>query len=264
MNSLPSEIWGEIAGRCDSEGVRKLARTCQAMSRSEYIRKAAAKRLKEDLTIFMCQRKKFANGLVWFVRRFPEIFDYEFYLATRPEYDVEVVRHFREIPWREISVLARYNSIVLEVYQDELTPRDWWEISRYNYHPYDDSYLERWQEKLDWDRISEHMNLSVKSLKRFQKRINWTLFSRNVFLRADHVNAFANKLDWNVISRRDDVGWMDVKWIGKLNIWVSPIWAHFERKLREHRERRAEMVKLGLSLAVVWSCMMVARTLLKS
>ena len=65
--------------------------------------------------------------------------------------------------------------------------------------------LEKYQDKVNWDGISENHNISwtIPMIQKFQKKINWNLFSKKVTketLTITVLETFKDKWDWNELS----------------------------------------------------------------
>jgi hypothetical protein len=67
-----------------------------------------------------------------------------------------------------------------EFMQNMTMEEAWKELSR-EYH-WSESLLEKFQNKVNWDGISENRNIcwTIPMIQKFQKMINWDLFSKNV------------------------------------------------------------------------------------
>ena len=68
-----------------------------------------------------------------------------------------------------------------------------------------ETLLEKYQDKVDWDEISENGNIcwTIPMIQKFQKKINWNLFSKNITkesLTMAVLETFKDKWDWNELS----------------------------------------------------------------
>ena len=68
-----------------------------------------------------------------------------------------------------------------------------------------ETLLEKCQDKVDWDEISENQNIiwTIPMLRKFQKRVNWEKLSAyidNDLLSENMIEAFKNQWNWNKLS----------------------------------------------------------------
>ncbi len=76
---------------------------------------------------------------------------------------------------------------------------DWNLISQYP--KLSESFIREFQEKIDWDRISKYQKLSENFIKEFQEKINWYEISCSQKLSENFIREFQEKLNWYLISK---------------------------------------------------------------
>ena len=128
--------------------------------------------------------------------------------------------------------------------------------------------LEKYQDKLDWDEISENGNIlwTVDGVKKFGRRINWAEFSYrcpDAFICEATLREFRDKWDWKRISDRDVVynNWDlldkfadDIDWASVITNWNIEKPEEFLNKFQS----RIPMAKLQDSR--LWDAMVDKRT----
>ena len=90
-----------------------------------------------------------------------------------------------------------------EFMQNIATEEAWKELSS-NFN-WSETTLEKYQDKVDWDEISENRNIrwTIPMIQKFQKKINWDKFSdyadENI-LSESYLDAFKEKWNWRNLS----------------------------------------------------------------
>lgn len=75
---------------------------------------------------------------------------------------------------------------------------DWNSISKRNLT---DDFIEEFQEKLNWDLLSQLHTLSRSFIKKYMNILNWKCVSMNKSLTDELIYIYKDKLDWRTISR---------------------------------------------------------------
>ena len=95
-----------------------------------------------------------------------------------------------------------------EFMQNIATEEAWKELSS-NFN-WSETVLEKYQDKVDWDEISENRNIrwTIPMIQKFQKKINWDKFSdyadENI-LTERVIEAFKEKWNWHNLSNNGNV-----------------------------------------------------------
>ena len=84
----------------------------------------------------------------------------------------------------------------------------WKELS--NEFNWSETFLEKYQDKVDWNVISENMHIrwTVSMIQKFKNRINWDKFSEALdeeVLTENVIEAFKDKWDWHTLSANSGV-----------------------------------------------------------
>ena len=92
--------------------------------------------------------------------------------------------------------------------QRALTKEAWKEL--FSYFEWTESMLEKYQDKVDWDKISENENVrwTIPMIQKFQKKINWDKFSEYAsenILTERFIEAFKDKWNWHYLSQNSNV-----------------------------------------------------------
>lgn len=95
-----------------------------------------------------------------------------------------------------------------EFMQNIATDEAWKELS--SSFNWSEALLEKYQEKVNWDEISENRNIrwTIPMIQKFQKKLNWERFSEYAdenILTESFIEAFKDKWDWNKLSGNDNV-----------------------------------------------------------
>jgi hypothetical protein len=95
-----------------------------------------------------------------------------------------------------------------EFMQNIATEEAWKELSS-NFN-WSETTLEKYQDKVDWDEISENRNIrwTIPMIQKFQKRINWDKFSdyadENI-LTESVIETFKEKWNWHNLSDNNNL-----------------------------------------------------------
>lgn len=95
-----------------------------------------------------------------------------------------------------------------EFMQNIATEEAWKELSS-NFR-WSETTLEKYQDKVDWDEISENRNIrwTIPMIQKFQKKINWDKFSEYAsenILTERFIEAFKDKWNWYTLSQNDNL-----------------------------------------------------------
>jgi hypothetical protein len=99
-----------------------------------------------------------------------------------------------------------------EFMQNIATEEAWKELSS-NFN-WSETTLEKYQDKVDWDEISENRNIrwTIPMIQKFQKKINWDKFSdyadENI-LSESYLDAFKEKWNWRNLSNNSSINLTD-------------------------------------------------------
>ena len=95
-----------------------------------------------------------------------------------------------------------------EFMQNIATEEAWKELS--SNFKWSETTLEKYQDKVDWDEISENRNIrwTIPMIQKFQKKINWDKFSEYAsenILTERFIEAFKDKWNWHTLSQNDNL-----------------------------------------------------------
>lgn len=87
--------------------------------------------------------------------------------------------------------------------QRALAKEAWKEL--FSYFEWTESMLEKYQDKVDWDKISENENVrwTIPMIQKFQNKINWDIFSESInpeLLNEKLIGEFQDKWNWQKLS----------------------------------------------------------------
>ena len=90
-----------------------------------------------------------------------------------------------------------------EFMQNIATEGAWKELS--SEFGWNDALLEKYQDKVDWDEISEnrYIQWTIPMMQKFQKKINWNILSASInedVLTEGMSEAFKNQWNWHELS----------------------------------------------------------------
>jgi len=113
----------------------------------------------------------------------------------------------KTLDWSAISENANLSLEILWDYKDNL---NWGYVTRHQIVNISDiSFLDKYQEYLDWDYISqsEKFTVSMENLKQFKERLNWGYINkRNDFIISDNLlEPFADVLNWSNVSQSMEI-----------------------------------------------------------
>ena len=99
-----------------------------------------------------------------------------------------------------------------EFMQNIATEEAWKELS--SDFAWSEAMLEKYQDKVDWDEISENRNVrwTIPMIQKFQKKINWEKFSdyaNENILTETIIEAFKDKWNWHNLSNNGNVPMTD-------------------------------------------------------
>ena len=99
-----------------------------------------------------------------------------------------------------------------EFMQNIATEEAWKELS--SDFSWSEATLEKYQDKVDWDEISENRNIrwTIPMIQKFQKKINWDKFSEYAddnTLTEPSIEAFKDKWNWHELSNNGNVPMTD-------------------------------------------------------
>ena len=78
---------------------------------------------------------------------------------------------------------------------------DWKDFNKYECIKLSESFIIKFQTKVNWYWISIEQTLSEPFIKRFQHKVNWACISIHQTLSESFIIEFQDKLYWNLISR---------------------------------------------------------------
>lgn len=90
-----------------------------------------------------------------------------------------------------------------EFMRNILIEEAWKEVS--NYFSWSEALLEKYKNRVDWDRISSNNNIrwTIPMIAKFSKYINWIIFSKNAneeVLTPEVIETFKDNWDWHALS----------------------------------------------------------------
>ena len=108
---------------------------------------------------------------------------------------------------------------------------DWKEISMSrDFENLSESFIEKYADKLDWDRISFKQKLSEPFIEKFADRVNWAGVSASQKLSEPFIAKYADKVEWNFISEHQT---LSESFIEKYADNLEWRWISIEQKLSE-------------------------------
>ena len=108
---------------------------------------------------------------------------------------------------------------------------DWAEISMSrDFENLSDFFIEKFADKLDWDRISFKQKLSEPFIEKFADRVNWGGVSASQKLSEPFIAKYADKVEWNFISEHQT---LSESFIEKYADNLDWRWISIEQKLSE-------------------------------
>lgn len=138
-----------------------------------------------------------------------------------------------------------------EFMQNIATEEAWKELSS-NFN-WSETTLEKYQDKVDWDEISENRNIrwTIPMIQKFQRMINWDKFSdyavENI-LTENYLEAFKEKWNWRNLSNNGSVELTEEllekfadrwDWTEIINRWSNCL---YEKKAIEFYEKYKEFI----------------------
>src|SRR5689334_15340089 len=98
--------------------------------------------------------------------------------------------------WVCISKKIKLSKTFIEQFQDKV---EWNNISRYQ--NLSESFINDFQYKVNWKHISRCQKLSKPFIEKFQDKVNWNCVSRCQKLSEPFIEKFQDKVNWKCVSR---------------------------------------------------------------
>jgi hypothetical protein len=148
----------------------------------------------------------------------------------------KVIKDFENGLIRNIEKEYVLSESFIEKYQDKL---NWDDISQYQ--QLSESFIEKYKNKVNWFRISEYQRLSEPFIEKWQNILNWDYISMYQNLSEPFIEKYKDKVDWDIISKYQKLSQEFIKkYKDKLDV-KTQLKTHHDK--RTYKQKKEEAIK---------------------